>query len=88
MLVFQVINYSYSKAHFGRDFAFAQTFGQIRWIFIDSERTNGQQYEWISNELLSPSSKDAMFRIVLVHIAPFIEYWEPDGIHSMKKITL
>jgi len=38
-----------------------------------------KQDEWLENELASAESQSADFRVVVVHIPPFLEYWDPDS---------
>eukprot|EP01114_Cavostelium_apophysatum_P000929 TRINITY_DN10807_c0_g1_i1.p1 TRINITY_DN10807_c0_g1~~TRINITY_DN10807_c0_g1_i1.p1 ORF type:complete len:424 (-),score=57.19 TRINITY_DN10807_c0_g1_i1:19-1290(-) len=55
---------------------FAQSFGGARFIFLDANLDTPQQKTWLEEELASEESIRASFRIVFVHIPPFIEFWE------------
>ena len=56
---------------------YAQTIGTTRFIVCDSNTEDPRQLEWLRNELLGEESQKAAFRIVSVHVSPFIEYWDP-----------
>ncbi len=55
----------------------AVSFGPIRWIVIDSNEETDAQAQWLEAELSRQATQKAPFRIVLCHIPPFIEYWNP-----------
>ncbi|KAI8335900.1 Metallo-dependent phosphatase-like protein [Chlamydoabsidia padenii] len=57
--------------------AFSLADGAIRFIILDSNLDWHQQDEWLQRELAS--TRDAAFRIVVVHVPPFLEYWDPDA---------
>ncbi|CAG8548059.1 5610_t:CDS:1 [Paraglomus occultum] len=52
------------------------------WIVLDSNMDDMKQDEWLENELASAESQSADFRVVIVHIPPFLEYWDPDSWHE------
>lgn len=56
---------------------YALTLGAARIIVMDSNSEHEVQLDWLKKELKSTNSKKAPFRIVIVHVPPFIEYWEP-----------
>ncbi|KAJ1797856.1 hypothetical protein LPJ59_002870 [Coemansia sp. RSA 2399] len=51
--------------------------GSARIIALDAECPSKEQSEFLVNELQSESFQNARFRIVAVHIPPFIEFWDP-----------
>lgn len=53
--------------------------GSARVIVLDAECPSTEQTEFLRRELQSEAFRRARFRIVAVHIAPFIEYWDPDA---------
>ena len=48
----------------------------IRIVSLDSNVDSAEQDEWLLSELESEEWKSAAFRIVNVHVPPFIEYWD------------
>lgn len=58
---------------------YAQTIGNVRFLILDSAQETPAQVEWFKAELKSKETREATFRIVSVHIPPYIEYWEPVG---------
>lgn len=64
---------------------FAATVRGVRWIVLDSnDKTGGgtssmigPQLQWLENELQSVHARTALLRVVIVHIPPFLEFWEP-----------
>jgi predicted phosphodiesterase len=59
--------------------AFSLADNAIRFIVLDSNLDWHQQDEWLQHELASDASRHAAFRIVIVHVPPFLEYWDPDA---------
>ncbi|KAF9971669.1 hypothetical protein BGZ73_005300 [Actinomortierella ambigua] len=57
----------------------AYTLSGIRFIVLDSNIDSIDQDEWLKRELQSPESRNAWFRVVLVHISPYTQYWEKDA---------
>ncbi|KAJ2556950.1 hypothetical protein EV175_001654 [Coemansia sp. RSA 1933] len=51
--------------------------GGTRIIVLDSECPSKEQSEYLVRELQSESFQSARFRIVAIHIPPFIEFWNP-----------
>ncbi|KAJ2217084.1 hypothetical protein EV179_000851 [Coemansia sp. RSA 487] len=51
--------------------------GSARVIALDAECPSKEQSEFLVRELQSESFQNAHFRIVAVHIPPFIEFWDP-----------
>lgn len=56
---------------------YAQTIGGTRFIVCDSNIEDHRQLEWLKAELAGEETRRAAFRIVSVHVPPFIEYWDP-----------
>jgi predicted phosphodiesterase len=58
---------------------FSATLGAARFVVLDSQPLNQfeTQLDWLRWEIHLASWKQASFRIAIVHIAPFIEYWDP-----------
>lgn len=51
----------------------------IFWIVLDSNHdSDTSQLEFLRSQLSSAACSRALFRIVIVHIAPFVEYWDPN----------
>ncbi|RKP21335.1 Metallo-dependent phosphatase [Rozella allomycis CSF55] len=64
--------------HENRWYSFSQR--NAYFIVLDSNRqSDKRQYEWFIQEISSITFKKATFRVVIVHIPPFIEYWEPEA---------
>ena len=57
---------------------FATTLGNSRWIVLETNYDTKEQDEWLEVELKSEKTKQAKFVIVLAHIAPYIEWWDPE----------
>ncbi|KAJ2457693.1 hypothetical protein GGI03_006030 [Coemansia sp. RSA 2337] len=51
--------------------------GSARVIVLDSECPSAEQSEFLERELQSEAFQSARFRIVAVHIPPYIEFWNP-----------
>ncbi|KAJ1822308.1 hypothetical protein LPJ60_002108 [Coemansia sp. RSA 2675] len=51
--------------------------GSARIIVLDSECPSAEQSEFLERELQSTAFQSAKFRIVAVHIPPYIEFWSP-----------
>ncbi|KAI8339772.1 Metallo-dependent phosphatase-like protein [Choanephora cucurbitarum] len=60
-------------------FAFSLADGAIRFIVLDSNLDWEAQDQWLQREIDSDEFKQAQFRIVVVHIPPFLEYWDPEA---------
>ncbi|CAI2175409.1 7975_t:CDS:2 [Funneliformis geosporum] len=61
------------------------TIANTRWIVLDSNIDDEKQDLWLSHELSSPETQNASFKIVVVHIPPFMEFWEPVAWHEKKE---
>ncbi|KAF9178551.1 hypothetical protein BGZ51_007688 [Haplosporangium sp. Z 767] len=57
----------------------AYTVAGIRFIVLDSNLDSREQDHWLEQELKSEATKQAWFRLVLVHISPYTQYWEKDA---------
>ncbi|KAF9434719.1 hypothetical protein BGZ76_007553 [Entomortierella beljakovae] len=57
----------------------AYTVSGIRFIVLDSNLDTHEQDRWLEEELSSDASKEAWFRVILVHISPYTQYWEKDA---------
>jgi hypothetical protein len=56
----------------------AYTVGDLYFIVLDSNMDKDEeQLKWFQRQLKSNNRKLCTFTIVVVHIAPFIEYWNP-----------
>lgn len=55
------------------------TMGCARMIVLDAECPSPEQSEFLKQELQSDAFQNARFRIIAVHIAPYIEFWDPDA---------
>ncbi|KAG9302500.1 hypothetical protein G9A89_007204 [Geosiphon pyriformis] len=69
------LEYTYTSDSLWHAFSIANT----RWIVLDSNIDDVAQDQWLVAELQSPDSQNAAFRIVVVHIPPFVEFWDPDA---------
>ena len=56
---------------------YALSVGNARIMVMDTNIDDEEQIKWLEGELKSEKSTTATFRIVSVHVAPFIEYWDP-----------
>jgi hypothetical protein len=57
---------------------FAISLGAARWIILDSNEETDAQVKWLESELSSKSTQKSPFRIVLIHVPPFMEYGPKD----------
>ncbi|KAI1314515.1 hypothetical protein EDD11_002031 [Mortierella claussenii] len=57
----------------------AYTVAGVRFIVLDSNLDSREQDQWLEDELKSDASRQAWFRVVLVHISPYTQYWEKDA---------
>ncbi|KAI8083357.1 Metallo-dependent phosphatase-like protein [Gilbertella persicaria] len=60
-------------------FAFSMANNAIRFIVLDSNLDWDSQDEWLRQEIKTDEFKRAQFRIVVVHVPPFLEYWDPEA---------
>lgn len=51
--------------------------GPLRVIIIDANVETDEQATWLEQELSQPSTQKSPYKIVLTHISPFIEFWNP-----------
>ncbi|KAJ1998573.1 hypothetical protein GGI04_004939 [Coemansia thaxteri] len=51
--------------------------GSARCIVLDAECPSAEQSEFLQRELQSEAFQAAHFRIVAIHIPPYIEFWDP-----------
>ncbi|KAJ1950200.1 hypothetical protein FBU59_000792 [Linderina macrospora] len=51
--------------------------GTARIIVLDAECPSAEQSEFLEHELQSPEFQNAEFKIVAIHIPPYIEFWDP-----------
>lgn len=57
---------------------YAFNVGATRWVVLDSIHPRDRvQAAWLHSEMQSSAWRDALFRIVVMHIPPFVEYWDP-----------
>ncbi|KAJ2828762.1 hypothetical protein GGI24_002311 [Coemansia furcata] len=66
-----VVNGTYHR------FFHTTSLGSARVIVLDSECPSAEQSEFLERELQSSTFQSAQFRIVTVHIPPYIEFWDP-----------
>ncbi|KAJ2334063.1 hypothetical protein GGI00_002026 [Coemansia sp. RSA 2681] len=66
-----VVNGSYHR------FFHTASLGSARIIVLDCECPSIEQSEFLERELQSEAFQSARFRIVAVHIPPYIEFWDP-----------
>ncbi|KAJ2797526.1 hypothetical protein H4S07_005925, partial [Coemansia furcata] len=67
----EVVNGSYHRFHH------AVSLGSARIIALDAECPSAEQSQFLERELQSEAFQSAQFRIVAMHIAPYIEFWDP-----------
>ncbi|KAI9487218.1 MAG: Metallo-dependent phosphatase-like protein [Benjaminiella poitrasii] len=79
--------YIYSRKKDGGSpwFAFSMANNAIRFIILDSNIDWDLQDQWLKDELALDEFKDAQFRIVVVHVPPFLEYWDPESWFQLKQ---
>ena len=54
--------------------------GDIYVVVLDSNiASNEKQLLWFESKMVSKRRQQSKFTVVIVHIAPFVEYWEPDA---------
>ncbi|KAG2212794.1 hypothetical protein INT46_002122 [Mucor plumbeus] len=66
-------------------FSFSMANGAIRFIILDSNIDWELQDQWLRQEIESESFKQAQFRIVVVHVPPFLEYWDPEAWFQLRQ---
>jgi len=70
--------YAYSALP-GNEAWFAFTYGNVRFIFLDTNlptSSHPQQLSWLQGELTSAEARSAQFRIVGFHKPPFTDVWD------------
>ncbi|KAG0163149.1 hypothetical protein DFQ28_000346 [Apophysomyces sp. BC1034] len=75
----RMAEYYYTRTLPSKDpwFAFSLADGAIRFCVLDSNLDWVSQEEWLRQELASDASQKAQLRIVIVHVPPFLEFWDP-----------
>jgi predicted phosphodiesterase len=63
-------------------FYYATTVGDVRVIVLDSADESAEQVSWLSTQLamasrVSQPARRVNFIVAVVHVPPFIEYWDP-----------
>lgn len=74
--------YTYTRSHGIHEnpwFAFSMANGAIRFIILDSNIDWELQDQWLQKEIGSEPFQQAQFRVVVVHVPPFLEYWDPEA---------
>ncbi|KAJ1939272.1 hypothetical protein FBU59_004178, partial [Linderina macrospora] len=57
--------------------------GTARIIVLDSECPSTEQSEFLRHELQSPEFQSAEFKIIAIHVPPYIEFWNPHAWNDM-----
>lgn len=74
--------YTYTRTRVSDDnpwFAFSMANGALRFIVLDSNVDWELQDQWLKEEIVSQEFQQAQFRVVVVHVPPFLEYWDPEA---------
>ncbi len=50
--------------------------GMAKWVILDSNVMDDTQIDWLTQELNTTDPR-IPYLVVVVHIAPFIEFWDP-----------
>ncbi|KAK4515567.1 uncharacterized protein ATC70_010517 [Mucor velutinosus] len=81
--------YTYTRHHENAQsnpwFSFSMASGAIRFIILDSNLDWDLQDQWLRQEIESDLFKQAQFRIVVVHVPPFLEYWDPEAWFQLRQ---
>jgi predicted phosphodiesterase len=77
--------YIYTRTSDDPWFAFSMAKRAVRFIVLDSNVDWEMQDRWLQDEIKSPSFQEAQFRIVVVHVPPFLEYWDPEAWFQLKE---
>ncbi len=72
------IVYTYSNLP-GNEAWFAFTYGNVRFIFLDTNINSTTQTDWLKFELTSKECQNAQFRIVSFHKSPYTDLWNGGG---------
>lgn len=78
-------DYTYTRSHQHPWFAISMANGAVRFIVLDSNVDWEMQDIWLRDEIKSKSFLEAQFRIVVVHVPPFLEYWDPEAWFQLKQ---
>jgi len=55
----------------------ALSVGPVRFIVLDSNIETDVQASWLERELSKPSTQKSPYKVILCHVPPFIEFWNP-----------
>ncbi|KAG1138663.1 hypothetical protein G6F37_009569 [Rhizopus arrhizus] len=77
--------YSYTRSGEHPWFSFTMAAGAIHFIVLDSNLDWEIQDDWLRQETTTEAFKRAQFRIVVVHVPPFLEYWDPEAWFGLKQ---
>ncbi|KAG1446961.1 hypothetical protein G6F56_009411 [Rhizopus delemar] len=77
--------YTYTRAAEHSWFSFTLAGGAIQFIVLDSNLDWMAQDEWLREETTTEDFKNAVFRIVVVHVPPFLEYWDPEAWFQLRQ---
>jgi predicted phosphodiesterase len=58
---------------------YAETIGDVRFVFLDSNLVSAAQDDFLRAELASPASQAAAFRVVAFHHPPYTNLWQDPG---------
>jgi predicted phosphodiesterase len=72
------IAYKYSALP-GNEAWFAFTYGNVRFIFLDTNLYSSEQTAWLQSELASAEAQSAQFRVISFHKPPFTDLWDSMG---------
>ncbi|KAI9250716.1 Metallo-dependent phosphatase-like protein [Sporodiniella umbellata] len=77
--------YTYTRSGEQTWFSFTLANDAIHFIVLDSNLDWETQDEWLQRETETDSFKNAQFRIVVVHVPPFLEYWDPEAWFQLRQ---
>jgi hypothetical protein len=60
-------------------FWYAETIGNVRFLFLASHVISAAQDAWLAAELASPASQGAEFRVAVFHHPPYTNLWDQVG---------
>ena len=63
----------------GNGFWYAETIGNVRFVFLSSFAISPPQDAFLAAELASPAAQSAEFRVVLFHHPPYTNLWDQPG---------
>jgi hypothetical protein len=59
---------------------YALTIGPVRFLILNSNVDDiARQDAWLAEELQSEESRKALFRVAMVHVPPYLEFWEKEA---------